>query len=205
MSHVGRPASLALLLPLFALILASCQTIGSGAAQAQPSAPNGTVTSLAIARVDGSLLEVAGGLWRSTDQSQSWHALAIPTSLHPEKLRQVATLPAAPTSIFAAGPGAGVLRSDDDGKTWRRISAGLPSQQVTAFAVHSYLPDTIYSWIAGQGVFRTENGGQRWQKMDSGPDAAVVALAHSTLEGSMNTGWLYAATPKGPYLSMDCF
>jgi hypothetical protein len=54
-------------------------------------------------------------------------------------------------------------------------------------------------------VFRTEDSGGRWQKMDVGPTTDVVALAHSTLEGSMNTGWLYAATSAGPYLSMDCF
>jgi photosystem II stability/assembly factor-like uncharacterized protein len=163
------------------------------------------VTSLAIDAADGSLVEAAGGLWRSTDQGQTWSALPIPASLHPDKLRQVATMSSAAASIFAAGPGAGVLRSDDGGKTWRRISSGLPSQHVAAFAVHSYLPDTIYSWIAGHGVFRTENDGQRWEKMDDGPSAPVVAIAHSTLAGSMNTGWLYVATPDGPYLSMDCF
>jgi hypothetical protein len=41
--------------------------------------------------------------------------------------------------------------------------------------------------------------------MDEGPPALVVALAHSTLQGSMNTGWPYAASSEGPYLSMDCF
>jgi hypothetical protein len=41
--------------------------------------------------------------------------------------------------------------------------------------------------------------------MDNGPPVPFVALAHSTLKGSMNTGWLYAATFRGPYLSMDCF
>jgi hypothetical protein len=50
-----------------------------------------------------------------------------------------------------------------------------------------------------------EDGGGRWQNMDDGPPAPVVALAHSTLQGSMNTGWPYAATSEAPYLSMDCF
>jgi hypothetical protein len=76
---------------------------------------------------------------------------------------------------------------------------------VAAFAVHSFRPETVYAMIQGQGVYRTEDDGGRWQKMDNGPPAAVAGLAHSRLEGSMNTGWLYAATPDGPYLSMDCF
>jgi photosystem II stability/assembly factor-like uncharacterized protein len=126
-------------------------------------------------------------------------------SVHADDLYLVATTASAPASLYAAGPGAGVVRSDDGGRTWRSISAGLPSQQVAAFAVHSFRPDTLFVWIAGQGVFRTEDDGGRWRKMDDGPPAPVVALAHSPLEGSMNTGWLYAATPEGPYLSMDCF
>ena len=97
------------------------------------------------------------------------------------------------------------LRSDDRGVNWRTVSDGLPSQEVGAFAVHSYLPDTLYAWIAEQGIFRTEDGGGKWNLMDAGPDSPISMLAHSTYEGSMNTGWLYAATLDGPYLSMDCF
>ena len=183
-----------------------------GGCQSAPSAPRGGVAgqtgpalSLAVDATDGSLLKAAGGLFRSTDRGQTWQPLPIPASLKPDTLRIVATTVAASSSVYAAGPGAGVMRSDDRGQTWRTVSAGLPSQDVTAFAVHSFRPDTLYAWIEGQGVFRTEDGGARWQKMDAGPEGAVVALAHSTLEGSMNTGWLYAATPEGPYLSMDCF
>jgi photosystem II stability/assembly factor-like uncharacterized protein len=117
----------------------------------------------------------------------------------------VATSAAAPDSLFAAGPGAGILRSDDRGATWRSLSDGLPGLEIAAFAVHSYLPETLFAWIEEQGVFRSEDNGGRWELMDQGPPAAVAMLAHSTLEGSMNTGWLYAATPQGPYLSMDCF
>ncbi len=205
MPRLARVAPLVLLLPLLALILAGCQTTRPGAGHDQPTQPVGPVTSVAIDAADGSLLEVAGGLWRSTDQGQTWGTFPIPASLHPDKLRQVATMSSASASIYAAGPSAGVLRSDDGGKTWRQISSGLPSQRVAAFAVHSNLPDTIYAWILGQGMFRTENDGQRWEKMDDGPSGPVVAIAHSTLAGSMNTGWLYVATPGGPYLSMDCF
>ncbi len=169
------------------------------------AAQSGPVLSLAVDATDGSLLKASGGLFRSTDRGARWHPLPIPASLHPSGIRQVATTVAAPASLYAAGPGAGVVRSHDDGRTWRSIGAGLPSQDVAAVAVHSFRPDTLYAWIPRLGVFRTEDGGGLWQKMDDGPPAPIVALAHSTLEGSMNTGWLYAATPEGPYLSMDCF
>lgn len=154
---------------------------------------------------DGSLLKASGGLFRSTDGGQSWEPLPTAGVTQPDRIRHVATNPAAPGSVYAAGAGAGIMRSDNGGQTWRAIGAALPSREVAAFAVHSYRPDTIYAAIPGQGVFQTEDDGNRWQKMDDGPSVSVAALAHSTLPGSMNTGWLYAATPSGPYLSMDCF
>ena len=169
------------------------------------AAQRAPLVSLAVDASDGSLLRVGGGIFRSADRGASWHRLPIPAALYPDRIRQVATTGVAPASLYAAGPGAGVVRSDDGGRTWRASGAGLPSQDVDAMAVHSFRPGTLYAWIPRRGVFRTEDGGGRWRKMDDGPPAPVVALAHSTLEGSMNTGWLYAATAEGPYLSMDCF
>lgn len=167
--------------------------------------PAAATTSLAVDAADGSLLKAAGGLFRSTDQGQSWQPLSLPDDISPDQIHDVTTTTKAPDRLFVAGPGAGVLRSDDRGVNWRTVSDGLPSQEVGAFAVHSYLPDTLYAWIAEQGIFRTEDGGGKWNLMDAGPDSPVSMLAHSTYEGSMNTGWLYAATLDGPYLSMDCF
>ena len=193
---------------LAGLLLALLATGGQSAQSAEPQ-PGGSVQiepalSLAVSAVDGSLLRASRGLFRSTDRGARWSPISLP-GLHPDLIRQVATTASAPNSLYAAGPGAGVIRSDDNGRTWRSISTGLPSQEVAAFAVHSFRPDTIYIAISLRGVFRTEDSGGQWQKMDDGPPAPVVALAHSPLAGSMNTGWLYAATPQGPYLSMDCF
>lgn len=195
-----------LALPVFAVLFARTGDPGSLSA----AAPAAATTSLAVDATDGSLLKAAGGLFRSTDQGESWQPLSLPDDITPDQIREVATTIEAPDRLYAAGPGAGVLRSDDSGETWRSVSEGLPSQEVAAFAVHTYRPDTLYAWIAGQGVFRTEDGGQKWVLMDDGPGGdgpppPVATLAHSTYEGSMNTGWLYAATPDGPYLSMDCF
>ncbi len=165
--------------------------------------PGPRPTSLAVDATDGSLVKVDGGLFRSMDRGRTWHTLALPAGLDPDAVRHVATTAAAPASLYAAGPGVGVLRSGDRGKTWRAINTELPSQQVEALAVHTFRPDTLYVWIKGQGIIRTEDGGKNWKKMDDGPPSPVAGLAHSTLEGSMNTGWLYAATRGGPYLSMD--
>lgn len=194
---------------LAGLLLALPTTWGQSAQSVEPQ-PSGSVQmepalSLAVSALDGSLFKASRGLFRSTDRGAHWTPISLPAGLHPDWLWQVATIAAAPRSLYAAGPGTGVVRSDDNGRSWRSISTRLPSPEVAAFAIHSFRPDTIYASIPLRGVFRTEDSGQQWQKMDDGPPAAVMALAHSPLAGSMNTGWLYAATPQGPYLSMDCF
>jgi photosystem II stability/assembly factor-like uncharacterized protein len=110
-----------------------------------------------------------------------------------------------PAMMYLSGPGLGVLRSDDGGDNWQEINAGLPGLDVTALAMHSFRRDTLYAWLINDGIYRTEDGGVSWKKMPDVPieDPQVSGLTHSTLEGSMNTGWLYAATPSGAFLSMD--
>lgn len=166
----------------------------------------GSSDSVAVAYdpADGSLLKAnrdglfrwrAGDGWRSIDMPQTFGMSGV--IVNPDK----------PATMYASGPGFGVVRSDDGGATWHPINAGLPSLDITALALHSFRRDTLYIWVRGEGIFRTEDGGANWKRMpDQGPvDKDVRGLIHSTLPGSMNTGWLYASTPTGAYLSMDCF
>src|SRR3546814_7687084 len=92
-----------------------------------------------------------------------------------------------------------------DLKSWSHVDRGLPSRDVIAFAAHSAVPDTVYAVVAEQGIYRSEDGGAGWRMMDKGPEAEIQRIIHSNLEGSMQSGWLFAATDRGVYRSMDCF
>ncbi len=148
------------------------------------------------------LLAGPGGLSRW--EGGRWARLPVPGN---PGLSAVAVNPDRPTTIYASGSGLGVIRSDDGGANWMEINSGLPQLDVTGLALHSTRRDTLFVWLKGLGTFRTEDAGEQWEKMpDQGPpDSDVRGLIHSDLPGSMNTGWLYAATPTGAYLSMDCF
>ena len=205
---MNRGVLLAAPIVLAMLLVAACGTLITGSPSAAQTEPTDDASPpLAIDPFDGSLLRAGGGLFRTRDQGQSWQPVGLPNAVPAQKVRLVATAGGVSSVIYAAGPGVGIVRSTDDGRTWNATGQRLPSQDVTALAVHSFRPDTVYAWIPTLGAFRTEDAGVRWEKMDAGPDAAapVLVLAHSRLEGSMNTGWLYAGTPEGPYLSMDCF
>jgi photosystem II stability/assembly factor-like uncharacterized protein len=76
---------------------------------------------------------------------------------------------------------------------------------VVALAAHSSAADTVYAVLAGKGIYRSEDGGKRWRMVDKGPQAELRKFIHSGMEGSMQSGWLFAATNKGVYRAMDCF
>jgi len=159
--------------------------------------------ALAFNPADGSLLLAGpGGIARW--QGRGWESLPVPGD---PAMSAVVVNPDQPAMIYASGPGLGVIRSDDGGASWREVNAGLPGLEITALALHSFRRETLYAWLKGDGIYRTEDGGANWERMpDQGPpDADVRSLIHSNLVGSMNTGWLAAATPSGAYLSMDCF
>ena len=122
-------------------------------------------------------------------------------------LSAVVVNPNLPTTMYVSGPGLGVLRSTDNGASWKEANKGLPNLDTGALAIHSIQLETLFVWVKNDGVYSTEDRGVSWLRMpDKGPDDPNVrSLVHSTLPGSMKTGWVYASTPKGIYLSMDCF
>jgi hypothetical protein len=180
--------------------------LGTPAGPPDPSAlaQKITIESIALAYnpADGSLLKAdSQGLSRWQGDS-GWEQRDVPQH---SGLSGVAVNPDQPTTVYISGPGLGVFRSDDSGVKWQEINAGLPGLDVTALAMHSFRRDTLYAWMINDGIYRSEDGGVSWQKVpDVGiADPQVSALVHSTLPGSMNTGWLYASTPSGAFLSMD--
>jgi len=75
-------------------------------------------------------------------------------------------------------PDIGVLRSDDDGRTWRSIAKGLPSDFGFPIVVHPHDPDTVYVMPlipstrtcpdGKPAVWRSENGGGSWGRLAKG-------------------------------------
>jgi photosystem II stability/assembly factor-like uncharacterized protein len=180
--------------------------IGAGAVQAAASnQEHETLFALAYDPGTDTLLKAdANALYRSRDGGQSWQKIAIPS---PEdgKIAAVTTSFAARGVMYVAGPGLGVVRTDDGGKTWVERTEGLPSRDVIAVAAHTTQPDTVYAVVKEHGIYRSQDAGKSWRMMDRGPRDGLVQLIHSDMAGSMQTGWLFAATSSGVRRIMDCF
>src|SRR5207244_1731963 len=99
-----------------------------------------------------------GGLWKSVDAGQSWQNIsdgyftsgtigAIALAPSNPKIIYVGT-GEAPIRGVATSDGDGIYRSDDGGKSWRRIGLA-DSRHISAIRVHPTNPDLVYAAVQG--------------------------------------------------------
>ena len=128
------------------------------------------------------------GVFRSTDGGKSWNkVLFVDDNTGAVDL---AADPAAPDTIYAAlwqvryypwlsyftpnvGPGSGIYKSTDGGKTWNRLSQGLPAGPMGRVGL-AVAPGSrgarVYATIESgkdSGVYRTDDGGGSWQRVNA--------------------------------------
>jgi photosystem II stability/assembly factor-like uncharacterized protein len=111
-----------------------------------------------------------GGLFKTTDGGDRWERLSggLPTDVMVGKIG-VAVSPAKPDRVWAlveaAGDRGGVYRSDDAGKTWRRVNSQRMLLQRAWYYTHIYAdpkhPDTVYA--LNTGFYKSTDGGRSWQ------------------------------------------
>ena len=73
-------------------------------------------------------------------------------------------------TLINGGPGGGIHKTNDGGKTWRKISEGLPSGDLGRIGLASApnSPNVVYAIIEAdkedQGVYRSTDFGESWEK-----------------------------------------
>jgi photosystem II stability/assembly factor-like uncharacterized protein len=122
------------------------------------------------------------GLYKTSDGGKSWAKLLetdentgvtdlVPHATKPDVLlaatyqrrRHVWT-------IINGGPGSGVHRSTDGGKTWKKVGGGLPGGDLgrIGLAAAPTDPDTVYAIVEAPdkagGLFRSTDGGVTWER-----------------------------------------
>jgi len=122
------------------------------------------------------------GLYKSTDGGETWKAV-LTVSEH-TGVTDVIMDPRNPDVLLAAtyqrrrhvwtlvngGPECGLQRSTDGGKTWQKITEGLPKEQLgrIGLAYAPSKPDTVYAVVEAAnkagGTFRSLDGGLTWDK-----------------------------------------
>jgi photosystem II stability/assembly factor-like uncharacterized protein len=148
------------------------------------------------------------GLARSEDRGKTWRPMmaALPWR---NTVYQIAFDPDVPGKIYAASsnqhdiphwsqiqganpkaPG-GIALSEDFGKTWTKISEGLPPAAVTCVIVDPTGPKdarVLYCGSYGYGVYKSTNGGKSWVKKTEGivpENNRLVYRLERTKEGTL--------------------
>lgn len=157
------------------------------------------------------------GIWCSRDGGSTWehllNGLPDPERFHRTSL---AVAPSRPEVVYAVaadrfGKVLGVFRSDDEGRSWRDVSAGkFGSERGMTYnntiAVHPNNPDLVV-W-GGVDLYRTLNAGGSWEQITSwqrppGHPSAAHADHHALLFPRSETGWLFSANDGGLAASED--
>ncbi len=188
------------------VVLVLAAAIGMANAADRVAAPTGDIVALAFDPVGHRLFKAsAHALYRSANDGQSWQSVSLPEAVQRGKITSIAVASKSSALLYVGGRGFGVLRSVDGGQSFHAIDEGLPAREVDALTAHAGQTRTLYAHLPSHGIYRSEDAGDHWRLMDAGPRQTIIQLVHSHMAGSMQTGWLFAATTKGVSRSMDCF
>ena len=96
-------------------------------------------------------------------------------------------------AYMGGGPGSGIHKSTDGGKTWTQLKKGLPSGNLgkIGLAISPQQPDVLYAAIELDrrtgAVYRSDNRGASWKKMSSTVSGATGPHYYQELVASPHT------------------
>ena len=135
-----------------------------------------------------------GGVWKTTDGGINWDSISDGSVFGTGSVGAIAVADSDPNVIYVGmgespirgnvSHGDGVYRSNDAGRTWKRV--GLEdTRQIPRIRVHPKNPDLVYVAALGhvwgpneqRGVFRSKDGGKTWEKiLNRGDKAGAIDL-----------------------------
>ena len=168
----------------------------------------------------------AAGAFRTDDGGKTWKPInkglyskyiPNPTADVGHCVHHIAMNPTRPGLLFMQKHW-DVMRSDDAGDNWKKVSGNLPTDFGFAIDVHAHEPETIYvvpiksdsEHYVHEGklrVFRSRTGGNQWEPLTKGlpqKDCYVNVLRDAMAVDSLDECGIYFGTSGGQvYASAD--
>ena len=147
------------------------------------------------------------GLFRSDDRGRTWTKVKVASEHAHLDIMDIAADPKDPKTIYVGTHEAGVLKSNDAGKTWKQASKGLGGPDVHGLAIDPTMPLKLHAAVRdkGEGIYRTTDQGAKWVRVDDGPQGEIKVLRSVNIPTGMGGIFLYAGTSTGLQRSPDCF
>ena len=95
----------------------------------------------------------------TTNGGKDWDRFSLPLTA---QITDLLVDQEIPTRLYLIAGSDGFWRSDDGGKTWRRLMAGLESRVPVAIAAIPGSSGSLALAAANGEVWRTKNGGEHW-------------------------------------------
>ncbi|MFQ5708476.1 MAG: WD40/YVTN/BNR-like repeat-containing protein [bacterium] len=129
------------------------------------------------------------GVYKTTDGGKKWERILFVDGN--TGCADLAMDPQEPNILYAAmwqvrrlpyfftsgGPGSGLYKSTDGGKTWEKLSRGLPRGELgrIGIAVAPSRPSIVYAVVEAKknALYRSADLGESWKKLDSSFNVAV--------------------------------
>ncbi len=130
------------------------------------------------------------GIYKSIDGGRTFTNMGLKET---HQIARLATHPTDPNVVYVAAVGhlwgysgtRGLFKTVDGGKTWQKLTNGLPTDEKTGcteIKMHPFNPDilycamyhrlrkpwTFYSGGPTGGIFKSEDGGNSWKKLTNG-------------------------------------
>ena len=168
----------------------------------------------------------AAGAFRTDDGGETWKPInkGLRSRELPDEesevghcVHQIAMNPSKPDTLFMQKHWH-VMRSDDAGESWQKVSGNLPSDFGFPIAVDAHEPETIFvvpiksdsEHVPPEGklrVYRSRTGGNEWEALTNGlpqEHCYVNMLRDSMSVDSLDPGGIYFGTTGGQvYASAD--
>ena len=145
------------------------------------------------------------GLYRTVDNGASWELLESPMT--GTQIWSIAIDPMDPDVIFAGTKPPGVFRSSDRGKSWGKLSVGIPEEcpigppRVTNLVIDPRNHLSVWAGVELGGVFHSRDGGNKWTRLPQlGPRESSTDV-HGVAISPGSPAKVLVTTPDGIWIS----